>query len=57
MAKSFDIIDDELIDDAELLWLNLYISVLEYLKEGASHYTELPTEDKNEEENEKSQEP
>ncbi len=55
MAKSFDDIDDGFIDNAELLWLNVYISTLRYLEEGASRFTELSTKDMGEEENEESQ--
>ncbi len=56
MAKSYNDINDELIDNTKLLWLNLYILALEYLKEGVYHFIELPIEDKSDEKNEDNQE-
>ena len=49
LAKSYDDINNKLIDDAKLLWLNLHILALGYLEKKASRFTELPTKDKGEE--------
>ena len=49
LAKSYNDISNELIDNAKLLWLNLYILALKYLEKGASRFTELLIEDEGEE--------
>ena len=51
MAKSYDDINDGLIDDIRLLRLNFYILALGYLEERVPRFIELPTEDKNKEKN------
>lgn len=56
LAKSYDNISDEQINEVTLLRLNLHISALGYLKERISHFTKLATKDKNEEEYEDDQE-
>ena len=55
LAKSYNDISNELIDDTKLLRLNLHILALGYLEEGASHFTKLPTKDKGEEEDDQTE--
>lgn len=56
MAKNFNDISDDLIDDGDLLRLDLHISAPGYLEEGGSRFTEVATED-DDEENEDAEEP
>ncbi len=55
MAKSYNDTSDGLIDNAELLWLNLHISALGYLEEKTSRFTELPTKDEGEKEDDQAE--
>lgn len=57
MTKSYNDISNEPINEAKLSRLNFYISVLGYLEEVASCFTELVTDNEYEEENEDNQEP
>ena len=50
MAKSYNNISNELINDAKLLRLNLHILALGYLEKEVSHFIELSTKDKDKEE-------
>lgn len=56
MAKNYDKISNNSINNAKLLKLNLYISVLRYLKEGAIRFIEVKTKnDKTDKKNENNQ--
>ncbi len=48
MARNFDVLSDDYIDDQQLTWLELHILGASYLEEGLSCFTEVLIEDDNE---------